>query len=170
MQVELECIFCPVNISHSNPPSRAETKLKGGIKKAFFKGSNSSCRQHIRQHYDIYQQRCKDLSILESEHAVPRHIFAARKSASLTPSQSPSISELFGKGQGPRDFSRELVLERVATFIVTSNQVCFMIWYFTVQVLIISSRLQLQTIPRSETAWPACARKQQIKIFLQPTM
>ncbi|KIJ89855.1 hypothetical protein K443DRAFT_36633, partial [Laccaria amethystina LaAM-08-1] len=48
---------------------------KSGMRKAFHTGSNSSCRQHIRQHYAIYQERCKAANILEHHWAIPRIIW-----------------------------------------------------------------------------------------------
>ncbi|KIM58355.1 hypothetical protein SCLCIDRAFT_55519, partial [Scleroderma citrinum Foug A] len=47
---------------------------KNGKRKAFHLGSNSSCRQHIRIHYEEYQQRCVEGGIPENDHAVPREI------------------------------------------------------------------------------------------------
>ncbi|KIK91932.1 hypothetical protein PAXRUDRAFT_126493, partial [Paxillus rubicundulus Ve08.2h10] len=46
--------------------------------KAFHVGSNSSCRQHIRGHYDLYATRCADAGLREHHHAVPREIKRAR--------------------------------------------------------------------------------------------
>ena len=34
-----------------------------GIRKAFFKGSNSTCRVHIRSHFEVYQAQCKEQDI-----------------------------------------------------------------------------------------------------------
>jgi hypothetical protein len=44
-------------------------------KKAFFVGGNSTCWAHIRQHYNIYKERCKAGNIPENHHAIPRHIY-----------------------------------------------------------------------------------------------
>jgi hypothetical protein len=49
--------------------------IKGGEKKAFFTGGNSSCRAHICQHYEIYKERCKEANIPENHHALPRHLY-----------------------------------------------------------------------------------------------
>ncbi|KAH9166871.1 hypothetical protein EDB89DRAFT_1910346 [Lactarius sanguifluus] len=40
---------------------------KEKLQKSFFTGSNSTCRQHIRQHYEMYSQQCKENGIMESE-------------------------------------------------------------------------------------------------------
>ncbi|KAH9034562.1 hypothetical protein EDB85DRAFT_1813632, partial [Lactarius pseudohatsudake] len=49
------------------------------LRKSFFTGSNSTCRQHIRQHYEMYSQQCKENGIMESEQCVPIAILQAQK-------------------------------------------------------------------------------------------
>jgi hypothetical protein len=44
---------------------------KHGKRKAFHVGSNSSCRQHIRSHFEVYEARCKEEGIIVHHHAVP---------------------------------------------------------------------------------------------------
>jgi hypothetical protein len=46
-----------------------------GKERAFLKGGNSSCRHHARQHYDLYKQWCKEMSIPEHHWAIPRPIW-----------------------------------------------------------------------------------------------
>ncbi|KAH9164979.1 hypothetical protein EDB89DRAFT_1831072, partial [Lactarius sanguifluus] len=48
------------------------------LRKSFFTSSNSTCRQHIRQHYEMYSQQCKENGIMESERCVPIPILQAR--------------------------------------------------------------------------------------------
>jgi hypothetical protein len=48
-------------------------KLKG-LRKTFFTGSNSSCCQHICQHYDLYKKWCEDGKIPLNHRAIPPHI------------------------------------------------------------------------------------------------
>ena len=45
-----------------------------GLRKTFLTGSNSSCRQHIHQHYDLYKQKCNDSNIPVNYRAIPPHI------------------------------------------------------------------------------------------------
>jgi hypothetical protein len=52
---------------------------KENVRKAFFTGGNSSCRAHIRQHYDTYKTRCKEGNVPENHHAIPRHIYREMK-------------------------------------------------------------------------------------------
>ena len=49
--------------------------IKGGEKKAFFTGGNSSCHAHICQHYDIYKEYCKEGNIPENHHVLPWHLY-----------------------------------------------------------------------------------------------
>jgi hypothetical protein len=48
-----------------------------GKRKAFHKGGNSSCRQHIRQHYSIYKEQCEKADVPLNHWAIPRNIWAA---------------------------------------------------------------------------------------------
>ncbi|KAF9222251.1 hypothetical protein BS17DRAFT_669368, partial [Gyrodon lividus] len=47
---------------------------KNGKRKAFHVGGNSSCRQHIRGHYELYRERCAEEKIEENHHAIPRDV------------------------------------------------------------------------------------------------
>ncbi|KAH9180291.1 hypothetical protein EDB89DRAFT_1900232 [Lactarius sanguifluus] len=49
------------------------------LQKSFFTGSNTSCRQHIRQHYEFYSQQCKEKGIEESERCVPSKTLQKQK-------------------------------------------------------------------------------------------
>ncbi|KAG1749055.1 uncharacterized protein EDB91DRAFT_1047719, partial [Suillus paluster] len=51
--------------------------LKNGKRKAFHVGSNLSCRQHIRGHYDFYKTKCAELKLPEHHHGIPREIVKA---------------------------------------------------------------------------------------------
>ncbi|KIK78170.1 hypothetical protein PAXRUDRAFT_90381, partial [Paxillus rubicundulus Ve08.2h10] len=44
---------------------------KNGKRKAFHVGGNSSCRQHIRGHYELYCEQCTEEKIEENHHAIP---------------------------------------------------------------------------------------------------
>ncbi|KAF8335509.1 hypothetical protein F5887DRAFT_835117, partial [Amanita rubescens] len=50
------------------------------LHKAFLTGGNSTCRNHIRQHYKYYSERCKEKGIEEKERCIPPEILKARKS------------------------------------------------------------------------------------------
>ncbi|KAF8222274.1 hypothetical protein L208DRAFT_994729, partial [Tricholoma matsutake] len=59
------CLPCKMN---------EKTVKAKGLRKTFLTGSNSSCHQHIRQHYDLYKQKCDDNNIPMNYRAIPPHI------------------------------------------------------------------------------------------------
>ncbi|KAF8883510.1 hypothetical protein BD779DRAFT_1408558, partial [Infundibulicybe gibba] len=52
---------------------------RNGKQRAFHMGGNSSCRQHIRGHYDIYEERCKLEGIPMHHWAIPHGIWKEMK-------------------------------------------------------------------------------------------
>jgi hypothetical protein len=97
----------------------------GGLRKAFFVGGNSTCRVHIRQHYTLYQQRCKDKNLPENHHALPRPIWKKMqemRSGLKTKTQS-KLDGMVEKFQGPREFTREGALHAITQFIACNDQV-----------------------------------------------
>ena len=101
-------------------PEILDRKLKG-LRKAFFCGSNTSCRQHIRQHYPIYQQQCREQGLQENYQAVPPYILKEREEAKK-PSKQLKLDGVF-KGKRPTEFSKEGILEAVAKFVACDDQV-----------------------------------------------
>ena len=80
MQVSHIVIFATV----TRPPVEQNFRQNTGndtknLRKAFLTSANSTCRQHIHQHYQYYSERCKEEGIPESEHCVPCTILEARK-------------------------------------------------------------------------------------------
>jgi hypothetical protein len=99
-----------------------------GLRKAFFSGSNTSCRQHIRQHYTIYQQRCREQDIAENYRAVPPQILKEREAAKKPKTQT-NLDDIVIKETRPAEFSRERILEAVAKLIACDDQVSKVFWY-----------------------------------------
>jgi hypothetical protein len=93
-----------------------------GLRKAFFCGSNTSCRQHLRQHYTIYQQRCKEQGLTENQRAVPPQILKERE-ASKSPKKQGKLDGIVIKEKRAAEFSREGILEAVAKLIACDDQV-----------------------------------------------
>jgi hypothetical protein len=100
-----------------------------GKRKAFHKGGDSSCRLHLRQHYDLYKEKCEKGTIPVNHWAIPREIWKemeeekeAKKRGLLTKRQQQQ-QLVFEKVTGPRDFTRAGVLHAVAILIATNNQV-----------------------------------------------
>lgn len=106
------------------PGYREDEELirKFGKRKVFHVGGNSSCRVHIRSHYGLYQERCAAEDILENHHAVPRDVLAEQKLKKKANAGQPTLDTMFPRAPGPRTFSREEVLKRVAQFIVCDDQ------------------------------------------------
>ena len=98
---------------------------KYGKRKAFHTGGNSSCQQHIRQHYDVYQQRCKEENIPEHHWAIPRPIWKKmqeEKKGTMGERQG-TLDELIRKPSGPQVFTRDNVLHSVTQFVAVDDQV-----------------------------------------------
>jgi hypothetical protein len=94
-----------------------------GLRKAFFCGSNTSCRQHIRQHYTIYQQRCSEQSLTENHRAIPPYILREREEAKKPKKKQTNLDAIVVKEKRATDFSREGILEAVAKLIACDDQV-----------------------------------------------
>jgi hypothetical protein len=96
-----------------------------GLRKAFHKGGNSSCRQHIRQHYELYKTKCEKANIPMNHWAIPRPIWKAmeeskaEKAGQLTTQQQLQFQSV----TGPREFTRAAVLHAVTKLIATNDQV-----------------------------------------------
>ena len=46
-----------------------------GKHKAFHKGRNSFCHAHVHQHYSLYKERCKKVTIPINHRAIPHKIW-----------------------------------------------------------------------------------------------
>jgi hypothetical protein len=101
---------------------------KNGKRKALFKGSNSTCRQHIRQHYEVYKEWCEKAGLPPNHWAIPRRIWAVmetEKAAAKLGGQTKKEQQLlnFATVTGPMDFKRAETLNTVSKLITMNNQV-----------------------------------------------
>jgi hypothetical protein len=101
---------------------------KHGKRKAFHTGGNSSCRLHIRQHYGVYQQRCKERNIPEHHWAMPRAIWKRMQDEKrgVKEARQGTLDELIkkkAKEPAPQVFTRENLLHSVTQFIAVDDQV-----------------------------------------------
>src|SRR5271155_299478 len=99
---------------------------KSGLRRAFHVGGNSSCRQHLRQHWNLYKKKCEESNTPINHWAIPRHVWRQMKAdkTKQEPNDEPQQSTLgFEKVTGPREFTREGVLEAVTKLIATDDQV-----------------------------------------------
>ena len=99
-----------------------------GIWKAFHTGGNSSCHQHLHQHYPLYQQQCKEVNIPENHWAVPWSIWKARWEAENNPrkfreNRQGTLDGMFENVKQPQGFTCEGVLQAVGQFITCDDQV-----------------------------------------------
>jgi hypothetical protein len=95
---------------------------KYGKRKAFHTGGNSSCRQHIRQHYIEYQKRCKEENIPEHHWAIPRSIWRQMEEGKRGAMVQGTLSQFIGKPSAPSVFTREEVLHVVTQFVAVDDQ------------------------------------------------
>jgi hypothetical protein len=102
-----------------------------GKRKAFFKGGNSTCRLHIRQHYEIYKERCEEKNIPIHHWAIAWTIWKeqqeekeAEERGQLTKKQQQQKLD-FKTVTGPSEFTRENTLHAVTKLIATNYQVRF---------------------------------------------
>jgi hypothetical protein len=117
--------------------NRERNDLKGGKRTAFFTGGNSTCRAHIRCHYDVYKQRCKEKNIPENHHAIPRDKWKEMQIAKLKGKKQVKIDEVLERSTAPKEFTREGILHAVAQFVACDDQV----WAVLLKVLMHSSLL-----------------------------
>ena len=91
---------------------------KKGKRRAFHVGGNSSCRQHIHSHFDVYKERCEEKGIPMNHHAIPQGL--VKKQAKRGTQQM--LEDAFQKA-AVKEFLKDEVLKAVAEFVVCDNQV-----------------------------------------------
>ena len=102
---------------------------KHGKRKAFHVGGNSSCRAHLRQHYDVYKERCEKENIPVNHWAIPRPIWKKMEEAKEEEERGRLTKKKqqqqlgFKKVTGPVEFTRGGVLNAVTKLIATNDQV-----------------------------------------------
>jgi hypothetical protein len=96
-----------------------------GMRKAFHTGSNSSCLQHICQHYEVYRQWCKEANIPDHHWAIPQIIWKKmeeeRTGKDVT--KQGTLDEFMGKEVGPVVYTCEITLHAVTQFVAVDDQV-----------------------------------------------
>ena len=101
--------------------------MKGRKRSAFFTGGNSTCRAHIRSHYYVYRERCKEKGIPENHHAIPREILKQMEEEKLKGKKQTKIDNMLEKLRAPHEFTREGVLHAVAQFVACDDQVACLV-------------------------------------------
>ena len=76
--------------------------LKQGKRAAFMTGGNSTCRYHVRAHWDVYKVKCSEANLRLHHHAIPCEVWAE-----ITKQGEKTPDEKRGKGgQQTLDFPR----------------------------------------------------------------
>ena len=126
LQVSISCLLSRRNNTLTKYRADVEFVKQKGKRRAFHAGGNSSCRAHIRKHYPLYKQQCKDENIPENHFALPRPLWRALQEAKKNPKamQQGNLDGAFKAIKGPVEFTREGVLQAVARFVACDDQVC----------------------------------------------
>ncbi len=103
-------------------------KKAKGSRAGWYKGGNSTLRQHIASaHYDTYSARCKEEGIEENWRAVPKKVRQARAAAAAAAEGKKdgqrSLDTMLPKMQAPKAFSPHAILKSVTRLIVSGQHV-----------------------------------------------
>jgi hypothetical protein len=83
-----------------------ELVKKWGLRKAFHVGGNSSCRQHLRKHWELYKKKCEDKNIPVNHWAIPRATLKNMEAGKLDAKKDGTQTKLgFGKMTAPHEFT-----------------------------------------------------------------
>lgn len=99
--------------------------------RAFYLGANSMLRQHLRRHWDEYEKRCVAKGCPTDEHAMPPKVIAEKRRleaemavvARGEDKDAGTLDVHFPKQRGPREFSKESLLDSVAKYITCCDEV-----------------------------------------------
>jgi hypothetical protein len=138
-----------------------EFVTKYGKRKAFHAGGNSLCRQHICQHYNVYQQQCKAENIPEHHWAIPHPIWKKMQDdkRGVKTGRQGTLDGLIKKPrEEPLVFTREKNL--VTQFVGVDDQVNTHRVSVTKFLIVCHSPFLLPTKQLSITAWLRCVQSQ----------
>ncbi|KAI0269521.1 hypothetical protein BGY98DRAFT_937844 [Russula aff. rugulosa BPL654] len=97
--------------------------LKGGEKRAFFTGGNSSCQAHIRGHYEIYKEQYKDGNIPENHHTLPWDIYRQMKlNKKATRAVQLTLDGVLEKLPDAKIYTRDGMTHAIAQFVACDDQ------------------------------------------------
>ena len=101
--------------------------MKHGKRKAFHVGSNSSCHQHIRSHYELYQAWCAEKNIPTQPHTIPQELLNAKQQLKKSKKEGNGQMSIQGMVENQaklqETFSKDEVPQKVAELIVIDDQV-----------------------------------------------
>ena len=110
------------SLFHRRDPELVES---GRLRNAFYTGGNSTCRAHIRRHYELYKMRCEEENIPESRHAIPRPLLKKIEELERNPKvkAQSKLDAMLEKVKRLQAFTREGVLHAVSQFLACNDQV-----------------------------------------------
>ena len=98
------------------------------MRAAFFLGGNSTCRTHIRKHYEIYKARCQDGNIPENHRALSQDLYEQMKmDKKATGGAQLTLDTVLVKPSDAKLYTRDGATHTVAQFVACDDQVCVMV-------------------------------------------
>jgi len=94
-----------------------------GLHRAFFTGSNTSCRTHIRYHYDVYKIKCEADNLPMNDRCIPRDLWEKVQTKSGGLSTQTTLDSVVQVSKGPKEFSRDALLHALAQLVACDDQV-----------------------------------------------
>lgn len=98
---------------------------ENSIRRAFFKGHNSTCRTHICMHWAIYKAKCEEAGIAFNHRCIPWPIWREMQAQKLG-EKGKKQSTLDGAVQKvsiQQEFTKPGILEAIAKLIACDDQV-----------------------------------------------
>ena len=93
-----------------------------GLHRAFFMGSNTSCRGHIHYHYQIYKEKCEADGIKMKEHCIPPELLKSQSASSVVLSQT-MLDDVLKPSKYPKEFSKDAIMHAIAQLVACDDQV-----------------------------------------------
>ena len=93
-----------------------------GLRTTFFMGSNSSCCQHICQHYNFYKQKCSEENILMNHRAIPPSTLKEMQESTRLKNKQSTLKGVIVTGPHPTMFTWDGLLDAVAKFMARDDQ------------------------------------------------
>jgi hypothetical protein len=125
VQVTANSIQFMKEITHWKSRGDPKAIKARGLWKCFFTGSNTSCRQHICQHYGIYQEQCKKMGIPENNRAIPPEVLRGRQETKKNIKKQVTLDGMMDSIKRPTEFSCKGLLHAVTQLVAYDDQVCF---------------------------------------------
>lgn len=95
---------------------------KQGKLAGFFRGANSTCRTHIRKHYEFYSQKCEEKKIKENKRCIPLEIARVREKAAAGKGMvQTQLDTMLTVDKSRKEFSREAILKAVTELVACTD-------------------------------------------------